>query len=270
MHTNYVISLTTARQRREHIKQEFGRQNISFEFYDALTPSEHLTTLIQTYLPNLAHAKLSDGEKACFMSHYMLWKKCIDENLPYIYIFEDDVLLGKDAYYLLEEDEWLKERFNSDEKYIFRFETFLKPAKCKKTNISNYKSRFILQLIEEQYGLAAYIISKNAILKLFNLISKLPSEKLDAIDILAFRYFLNRYEITSYQLSPAICVQELQKRTKRKSFLNSQLEKDRKIVQKEAIPRKKRTLVDWFIKGITKPIRIANKIKKNKEIIKFE
>ncbi|WP_077587461.1 glycosyltransferase family 25 protein [Rodentibacter caecimuris] len=51
MHTNYVISLTTATQRREHIKKEFGRHNISFEFYDTLV---HFNQLIQMYLLNLA------------------------------------------------------------------------------------------------------------------------------------------------------------------------------------------------------------------------
>lgn len=53
MHTNYIISLPTAIQRREHIKQEFGKQDIPFEFYDALMPSEQLNQLIQKYLPNL-------------------------------------------------------------------------------------------------------------------------------------------------------------------------------------------------------------------------
>jgi glycosyl transferase family 25 len=35
---NIVISLKTATARREHIVQEFGKQNIGFEFFDALTP----------------------------------------------------------------------------------------------------------------------------------------------------------------------------------------------------------------------------------------
>ena len=40
MHTNYVISLSSASQRREHIIKEFGKHHIPFEFYDAITPSE--------------------------------------------------------------------------------------------------------------------------------------------------------------------------------------------------------------------------------------
>ena len=36
---NYVIILTTATYRREHITKEFGKQNISFEFFDDITPN---------------------------------------------------------------------------------------------------------------------------------------------------------------------------------------------------------------------------------------
>ena len=35
---NYVISLTRETKRRKHIEQEFGRQNILFSFFDAVTP----------------------------------------------------------------------------------------------------------------------------------------------------------------------------------------------------------------------------------------
>ena len=35
---NYVISLTTEQKRRKHITEEFGKQNIPFAFFDAITP----------------------------------------------------------------------------------------------------------------------------------------------------------------------------------------------------------------------------------------
>ena len=69
---------------------------------------------MEKFIPNLLHAKLTEGEKACFMSHYMLWQKCLSEDLPYIYIFEDDVLLGENANKFLAEDEWLEERFKTN------------------------------------------------------------------------------------------------------------------------------------------------------------
>ena len=269
MHTNYVISISSASQRREHNIKEFGKHHIPFEFYDAITPSECLNQLIQTYLPNLAHAKLSEGEKACFMSHYMLWKKCIDENLPYIYIFEDDVLLGEDAYSFLAEDEWLKERFTSDDSFILRFETFLKPAKCENVKISSFKSRLILKLVEEQYGLAAYVISKNAVISLFRQMSRLTSDDIDAIDILAFRDFLNLDNVYSYQIIPAISIQELQWK-KSKSVLYSQLEDERyKILKDNKVKNSKKTLIEHLFRLITKPKRLLYKRKRKKYIVPF-
>ena len=63
MHTNYVISLSSASQRREHIIKEFGKHHIPFEFYDAITPSECLNQLIQTYLPILLMLNFQKGRK---------------------------------------------------------------------------------------------------------------------------------------------------------------------------------------------------------------
>ena len=87
MHINYVISLTSAYQRREHIQKEFSQQNIPFEFFDALKPSKELTSLIEKFIPNLLHAKLTEGEKACFMSHYMLWQNACPKIYPIFTFF---------------------------------------------------------------------------------------------------------------------------------------------------------------------------------------
>ncbi|TPH04806.1 glycosyltransferase family 25 protein [Haemophilus haemolyticus] len=269
MHTNYVISLSSASQRREHIIKEFGKHHIPFEFYDAITPSECLNQLIQTYLPNLAHAKLSEGEKACFMSHYMLWKKCIDERSLVGSEMCIRDRLGEDAYSFLAEDEWLKERFTSDDSFILRFETFLKPAKCENVKISSFKSRLILKLVEEQYGLAAYVISKNAVISLFRQMSRLTSDDIDAIDILAFRDFLNLDNVYSYQIIPAISIQELQWK-KSKSVLYSQLEDERyKILKDNKVKNSKKTLIEHLFRLITKPKRLLYKRKRKKYIVPF-
>lgn len=202
----------------------------------------------------------------------MLWKKCIDENLPYIYIFEDDVLLGEDAYSFLEEDKWLDERFNFNEKFVLRFETFLKPAKCEDIKIISHKSREILKLLGEQYGLASYVISYNAIKELYFLISSLPSTKLDAIDILVFRDFLNTNNIISYQLIPALAVQELQWK-KNKSLLCSQLEDERFKLLKQQNREKapvRRTLKEKILRALRKPKRLIDKRKQRKYIILFK
>ena len=97
---NTVISLTAAIDRREHIKTEFNKHNINFEFFDALTPSV-AEAYAKKLCTNFESSNLSGGELACMMSHVSIWQKMIDESIPYLAIFEDDVYLGEDAEYLL-------------------------------------------------------------------------------------------------------------------------------------------------------------------------
>ena len=71
--------------------------------------------------------KLSPGEKACLMSHASLWQKCLHEDMQYMGIFEDDAVLGKNAYLLLKDDSWLKKRFG-DNAVIVRMEATFQRA----------------------------------------------------------------------------------------------------------------------------------------------
>ncbi|HFB7319283.1 TPA: glycosyltransferase family 25 protein, partial [Neisseria gonorrhoeae] len=102
---NHVISLASAAERRAHIADTFGSRGIPFQFFDALMPSERLEQAMAELVPGLsAHPYLSGVEKACFMSHAVLWKQALDEGVPYVAVFEDDVLFGKDAEKFLAED----------------------------------------------------------------------------------------------------------------------------------------------------------------------
>ncbi|MDO5054028.1 MAG: glycosyltransferase family 25 protein [Pasteurella oralis] len=277
MHTNYVISLTNAHRRREHIIKEFGRQNIPFEFFDALTPSKYLDNTINTYLPNLAQASLSAGEKACFMSHFILWQKCLNENLPYLFIFEDDILLGKNANAFLNDEKWLEDRFDLTDSFILRLETFLQPAKCEKTKITPYLEREFNSLKQVHYGTAGYIISKPAIENLITTLQQYSSSDLDAIDIMLFHKSLNDIQQNIFQLAPALCVQELQFNQNESQF-KSQLEQERtnikqqnktikpKYTFKERLQRIKHNI----IRALTKYQRIQQRREALKHIIPFK
>ena len=48
----------------------------------------------------------------------------MNENLEYLKIFEDDVILGENAEVFLAQDEWLKTRFDFNDIFIIRLETF--------------------------------------------------------------------------------------------------------------------------------------------------
>ncbi len=103
---NYVISLTTEQKRRKHITEEFGKQNIPFEFFDAITPDiiEETAKKFNITFDRSSKATLCDAEIACALSHIVLWNFVLENNLDYINIFEDDIYLGENAKELLNID----------------------------------------------------------------------------------------------------------------------------------------------------------------------
>ncbi|KDB48450.1 glycosyltransferase family 25 protein, partial [Glaesserella parasuis] len=111
-----------------HINKEFSSKNIKFEFFDAFQPLGK-ENIIENILPQLnKNTVLTVGEKGCLISHLLLWQKCIDEDMPYISIFEDDVILSEDAEYFLNDYSWISGSMIKQDNFIVRFETFLMPV----------------------------------------------------------------------------------------------------------------------------------------------
>ena len=254
---NFVISIPTADKRRNHIIQQFGQKKSPFEFFDAFIPSERLNDHLQRYLPNVdATPRLTMGEKGCLMSHFMLWKKCVDDDLDYITLFEDDILLGENAEQFLAEDEWLKVRFNFQEIFVLRLETFLMPVKIEKQQgILPFQQREIDILKSKHFGTAGYVISHGAAKYLIEVFEKFSSEEIKPIDEIMFNQLIDISGYQVYQLNPAICVQELQL-NQENSVLESGLQKERK---KNTVSHTKKTLKQRFIRIKENILRALNK-----------
>ncbi|MBH5891112.1 glycosyltransferase family 25 protein [Neisseria meningitidis] len=233
---NHVISLASAKERRAHIADTFGRHGIPFQFFDALMPSERLEQAMAELVPGLsAHPYLSGVEKACFMSHTVLWKQALDESLPYIAVFEDDVLLGEGAEKFLAEDGWLKERFDPDSAFIVRLETMFMHVLTSPSGVADYCGRAFPLLESEHWGTAGYIISRKAMRFFLDRFAVLPSERLKAVDWMLFSSFLDKGGMTVCQLTPALCAQELHyaKFHDQNSALGSLIEHDRLLNRKQ-------------------------------------
>ncbi len=65
------------------------------------------------------------------------------KRLPYVAVFEDDVLLGKDAEKFLAEDTWLEERFDKDSAFIVRLETMFAKVIVRPDKVLNYEKPVI-------------------------------------------------------------------------------------------------------------------------------
>lgn len=198
---NIVISLMTATDRREHIRTEFGKHNVDFEFFDALTPNLAKSYIKQTSVI-LENTELTGGELACCLSHISIWQRMIDQSIPYAAIFEDDVYLGDDAEYLLTTSEWIDSSW-----HIIKIET---------VNDSIFLSsnghkilagkRHIKQLQGKHLGSGGYILSQHGAQLYLNYISK---NKLLPIDEILFDRFISDSIEPVYQMIPALCIQEI-------------------------------------------------------------
>ncbi|HGO8835258.1 TPA: glycosyltransferase family 25 protein [Neisseria meningitidis] len=264
---NHVISLASAAERRAHIADTFGRHGIPFQFFDALMPSERLEQAMAELVPGLsAHPYLSGVEKACFMSHTVLWKQALDESLPYIAVFEDDVLLGEGAEQFLAEDTWLEECFDPDSAFIVRLETMFMHVLTSPSGVADYCGRAFPLLESEHWGTAGYIISRKAMRFFLQHFVMLQPEQIKPIDLMMFSDFFDKEGVLVYQVSPALCAQELHytKFHNKSSVLGSLLEDKRSKIPKQK--HKDRTLKERLIHALTKISREKKKWEERKKM----
>ncbi len=242
---SYVISLESALDRREHIKQEFAKQNIDFEFFDAITPNQ-AQALFKQVFPQVDISSLSGGELACSASHIMIWQNLLEQNLPYITVFEDDIFLGQNADVFLNSIDWLPTTWD-----IIKLETFLERTFLSYDSI-HVSDRQLYTLKGAHFGTAGYIISKAGAKKLMEYIEKQPY--LVPIDHLMFSQALTSHLVQIYQFYPAICIQE--KVLKEQSSLSSELEISRKNWQPQ---KAKLSFIDKVLREV---LRLLLQIKK--------
>lgn len=198
---NIVISLTTATQRREHIRQEFGKQGIEFEFFDAVTYHHIDNVCDKLNLKNLKQSdNLAQGEKGCFLSHVSLWQKMIDEHIEWLAIFEDDVHLGEDAHLFLNHVDWLHSEIG-----LLKIEHFYPKLNLGHTTL--YHHRNIQPLYSANLGTAGYIIHQNMAKELLSLFKSVQPKNIVAIDQFIFSQVIRQNKLNIFQLNPALCIQ---------------------------------------------------------------
>jgi glycosyl transferase family 25 len=95
----FIINLERSRDRKGHMLEQIRpyAQFLDFRFFKAVDAQkgEHLEfaghfSRVLAYL--YKGRELSETEKACFASHFSLWRQCADLNEP-LFVLEDDVAL---------------------------------------------------------------------------------------------------------------------------------------------------------------------------------
>lgn len=199
---NYVISLSTALDRRAHITREFNSKNVSFEFFDALRPNIAEQSIKKIGF-KINYEDITGGELACLMSHVTLWQKMIDDNISHMGIFEDDVFLGENSNKVLNSSNWIPEKVD-----IIKLEHFsqhLLLGHEKYTTVDS--NRNLIKLEGKNLGTAGYILSLEGARFYINYLKKL--EKLIPLDHIMFEKVVLNSTKEVFQLVPPICIQEM-------------------------------------------------------------
>lgn len=201
MFHHYVISLRKAQSRREHIDSQFKKHAVSFNFFDAIEPLMNQNTLEKFGIDSEQVEDLSVSELACLLSHVCVWQKCIDDDLDFVGIFEDDVDLGDDAKLLLNNTSWFTG------KDIIKLEKFHKKAVLSLRNESiDTTNRKLYELLGKNLGAAGYILSNSGCIYMRDYIKNL--KKIECIDVILFNQIRHPKSIKVYQLQPAVIIQD--------------------------------------------------------------
>lgn len=87
----YVLHYKKLIERKEHIKNEFKKYNLNYEFYEKFDKEELNNEDLKIFNNNLR-----DSEKSLTLKHINIYKEISNSNFDYALIFEDDVFLEND------------------------------------------------------------------------------------------------------------------------------------------------------------------------------
>lgn len=198
----YVLSVKTFTDRINHIKTEFLKQNLNFEFifdFDIpdLTSSQEYNNFSQGCDLSLAH-------KSLIKKHIRAWQMCVLNNLDNVLVLEDDVILNKDfkkilnqitfrvnhinpgyliflggkdtkvpLNYLLSNDIIFKNKIPTAEGYVTDFLACSKRLDWLKNKVINLPADHLINLIDSQVGNTQYwstqaIVEQGSVFGLFS------------------------------------------------------------------------------------------------------
>lgn len=91
----FVISLARAAKRRADITRRLNAAGIHHELVDAV---DGMTLDLDALGERLVNRAMTPGQIACFLSHYNLWRRMVDEQIPAALILEDDAVWDDDFW----------------------------------------------------------------------------------------------------------------------------------------------------------------------------
>jgi glycosyl transferase family 25 len=168
----YIVSLISSIVRRDKIASRLFDLGIkNYLFFDAIKADSRFE-----------HSELNQGEIGCALSHLDIYKRIIHNNIPYLFILEDDINIDNELYRIIENTEtFLKENIDVDivmlgystDAVNYKNSIRLSFRKRKK-----WDNRLIGKPVQRFYGTYSYFITNTGARKIVNLHNELiyPSD----------------------------------------------------------------------------------------------
>lgn len=187
----YVISMTSATERRRFQQTQLTRLSIDYEICDAVTVKTISSNEIAKLRGNWERP-MSNVEVACYLSHYRLWQRVFDEDKPAL-ILEDDAILSDGI------TAFIAELADTPFNHI-SLETRRRKKLLGKEPVAQVGSVQLHRLYQDRTGAAAYLLSPMGARKLLARHKEFGAALADA-------QICRAYELESYQTVPALAVQ---------------------------------------------------------------
>ena len=224
-----VVSLVNEYSRREHIDHLFHEHHLDFSYFDAINKSQ-VADILAKYNLSVTNAQLSAGEVACYLSHYCLWQQVVEQQQPYLMVFEDDIYFSKSADAVLNNLDWLPSNFD-----VIKLETMYEEVILSKS-VNVVLMHGVYQMQSSHMGTAGYIISQIGAKKLMMMTQEFGIER--PVDHIMFEKFIEQKNSKVYQVNPALCIQDKVYNPDFSKF-GSELEDERKVRERQPIIKKK-------------------------------
>lgn len=194
----YYINLDRRKDRQNHMIQEISKSKylsnaIKYEGIDGKTldPKKLDTSFITTHgvdkvLSNRVNRwgnDLTYGSLGCGLTHYNIYKECIDKNYRCVLILEDDIRLLSEIDKAIEYS--LKLNFNDFDIFYFGYHNTPSLREPVENNIYKIESYI--------YGCFAYLITLNGAKKIINTVFPISQQIDTEISIRIMQKKLNAY-----------------------------------------------------------------------------
>ena len=157
----FIVSLHDSVDRRNTITKYLNNLEIPFEFVDAIDARNGLPIEYENQVDRVETARrgrmVSDAEFACSLTHVKIYRKIVDEKIPWALIFEDDAIPHSDLV------QYLKNRHYEDSQFTelgTYFPLYVR-KKGQKNVFGKYKS-YLPAIGNSPAGAFGYVLSNKS------------------------------------------------------------------------------------------------------------